>query len=46
MQNRRITRYSAVYVDRIALRGGGLETSLMQLCVGIWNAEGLTDAKK
>ena len=45
MLNKGRSRYSAVHVDRIQLRGGGLETSTVQLCVGTWNIEGLTDEK-
>jgi exonuclease III len=45
MKNKGNSRYSAVHVDRIQVRGGDLKTSTDQLCVGTWNIEGLTDEK-
>ena len=45
MKNKGKSRYSAVHVDRIQVRGGDLKTSSVQLCVGTWNVEGLTDEK-
>ena len=34
-----------MHVNRIQVRGGDLKTSSVQLCVGTWNVEGLTDEK-